>query len=177
MDPLLPLFFEETLRQWHFEDLIRNSKLSRERVHHFLKELQKEKLIQRYKPRGKQPYYLANHLSTKFRFEKRLYGLSLLEQSGLFEHLASNSKIKTAILFGSFSRGDWGKSSDLDLFIYGDDTEFNRGKFEKLLGREIQLFSYSNLEKIKSSLEPKVISNIAKGFYIIEDYSPFQVSI
>lgn len=177
MNSLSALFFEHTLRRWHFEDLVRESKLSRERVNHFLKELLKTKLVKRVKPRNKQPYYLANHLLPKFRFEKRFYGLKFLEESGLFEHLATCSEIKTAILFGSFSRGDWGRSSDIDLFIYGQDTQFNRGKFERSLNREIQLFSYPTLEKAKTFLEPKVLVNIAKGFYITEKEFPFEVKI
>lgn len=165
------------MRRWHFEDLVRESKLSRERVNHFLKELLKNKLVRRIKPRGKQPYYLANHLLPKFRFEKRFYGLKLLEESGLFEQIASCPEIKTAILFGSFSRGDWGRSSDIDIFIYGKDSQFNPGKYEHLLNREIQLFSYPTLEKAKTFLEPTVLKNIAKGFYITERNFPFEVNI
>lgn len=55
----------------------------------------------------------------------------LLEQSGLLRHIAENEGIKTAIVFGSFSRGDWNRSSDIDLFIYGDDNNFDKGSLKR----------------------------------------------
>lgn len=171
------LFFEESLRQWHFEDILKEAKISRERTNHFLKILLKQKLITRTKPKGKMPYYTANTTDQKFRSEKRIYGLALLEKTGLFEHLNSLPKIRTAILFGSFSRGDWNKSSDIDLFIYGNAEDFEKGKMEKKIKKEIQLFSYSQPEEIRKELEPKLISNIAKGFSIKGKLEPFEVEI
>ena len=130
------LFFAETLRRKHFEDIVKESEVSRERINHFLKKLIKEKFILRIKPKGKMPYYIANRDFPKFRSEKRIYGLKLLEQIGLFDHINSLKDIKTAILFGSFSRGDWNKSSDIDLFIYGDVKYFEKGKLETKIKRE-----------------------------------------
>lgn len=171
------LFFNDTLRRWHFEAILRESGLSRERVNHFLKVLRKEKLILRIKKKGKMPYYLANRDSAKFRSEKRLFGLTMLEQSGLFENLNSCKGIKTAILFGSFARGDWSKSSDIDLFIYGDDTKFEKGLYEAKLHREIQLFVYQNTKILTRELDTAVIPNIAKGFFITDSAEPFEVKI
>ena len=177
MDEIKDLFFNDTLRRWHFEALLRESGLSRERVHHFLKELRRERLILRVKKKGKMPYYLANRDSAKFRSAKRWYGLTMLERSGLFENLNSCKGIKTAILFGSFARGDWSKSSDIDLFIYGDDTEFEKGLYETKLHRDIQVFAYQNTKKLKKDLDPMVIPNIAKGFFITGSVEPFEVKI
>ena len=171
------LFFQNTLRRWHFKSILQESKISRERVNHFLKELLREKLILRVKNKGKMPYYLANKDSLKFRSEKRWYGLKLLEQSGLFEELNTRKGIKTAILFGSFARGDWGKSSDIDLFIYGEDAEFQKGLYEKKLRREIQVFAYQTKNEVKRNLDPTVIPNIVKGFLITEDIEPFEVIV
>ena len=177
MNPIKPLFFEHTLQRWHFEAIVKASKLSRERVHHFLKELCKEEFIQRHKPKSRMPYYEAHRDSPKFRSEKRIYGLVLLEESGLFEHVSSRKEITTAILFGSFARGDWGKSSDIDLFLFGDDHAFEKHKFESILHREIQLFSYKNRKDIKHQLDPKVIPQIIKGFHINNSIEPFMVGI
>ncbi|HIJ10932.1 TPA: nucleotidyltransferase domain-containing protein [Candidatus Woesearchaeota archaeon] len=169
------LFFNSTLRRWHFGTLLQELKISRERLNHFLKELQNEQFVHRIKPEGKMPYYIANRETAKFRVEKRLYGLKLLEK--LFEHLNSCEGITTAILFGSFARGDWSKSSDIDLFIYGDDSQVQKGIFEAQLGREIQLFTYSDPREMKKQLDPAVIPNIAKGFHITESIEPFEVRV
>jgi len=171
------LFFNDTLRKWHFETILKESGISRERVNHFLKELLKEKLILRVKKKGKMPYYIANRDLPKFRSEKKLYGLNVLEKSGLFENINSCKEIKTAILFGSFARGNWSKSSDIDLFIYGEDKDFNKGLFEAKLKRDIQVFKYKDKRTLKKSLDPAVIPNIAKGFFITESIEPFEVKI
>ncbi len=171
------VFFNETLRRWHFEDILRETGVSRERVNHFLKKLIKGNFIQRMKPRGKMPYYIANRDLPKFRFEKRLYGLKLLEQTGLFGHLSLIKDVKSAILFGSFARGDWSKSSDVDLFIYGNANYIKKGKFETKLNREIQLFSYQDTKKMKKELDPKLIPNIIGGFNIKGRLDLFKVGL
>lgn len=176
-NPLKPLFFHSSLQHWHFKDLIKESKLSRERVNFYLKELLKEKLIFREKPLKKQPYYCAKNQSPSFRLEKRIYGLSLLEESGLFEHFLSSPKIKTAILFGSFARGDWGKSSDVDLFIYGQDKGFNKGEIELKLHRELQVFGFKSAKEMKKKVSSELLANIAKGFNIKGTLEPLEVSI
>ncbi|MBI2671324.1 nucleotidyltransferase domain-containing protein [Candidatus Woesearchaeota archaeon] len=176
-DKIKGLFFNETLRRWHFEDIVKESYISRERVNYFLKELLREGFIKRIKPRYKRPYYLTNRESIRFRSEKKIYGIRIIEQSGLFDHLNSLNNIKTAILFGSFSRGNWNKSSDIDLFLYGDDKDFDKGMFEKKIKREIQLFSYKDIKKMKKEIDPRLFQNIVKGFNIKESIIPFEVKL
>lgn len=64
------------------------------------------------------------------------------------------------ILFGSFSRADWYRGSDIDIFIYGDERQFEQGKYEIKLKREIQMHvarSKKDLERM-SKLLPYIIS-------------------
>ncbi|MBN1157063.1 nucleotidyltransferase domain-containing protein [Candidatus Woesearchaeota archaeon] len=175
MEKIKLMFFNEPLRHWHFKNILEESKMSRERVNHFLKELVKDRMVARIKPRGKMPYYVANNGSLRFCYEKRIYGLKILQ--GLFEHLNILKEVKTAILFGSFARGDWGKSSDIDLFIYGDAKGFEKGRIEGMLGREIQLFCYTDAKIMKKELDSKLIPNIANGFSIKGSLEPFEVSV
>jgi predicted nucleotidyltransferase len=177
MEKIKTLFFEDTLKRWHFEGIVKASGMSRERVNHYLKKLLKEGFITRIKPKGKMPYYAANRESEKFRSEKRFYGLDMLQESGLFEHINSIKGVKTAILFGSFSRGDFSKSSDIDLFIYGDSSQFDKAKFELKTKREVQLFDYDSITDIKRELDPKLIPNILKGFNIKGNLEPFRVEL
>ena len=177
MEKLKQLFFNESLRHWHFEDLVQESGLSRERVNCFLKTLLKEKLISRVKPRGKMPYSVANREFPRFREQKRLCGLQKLVEAGLFEYISSLPEVKTAIIFGSFSRGDWNKSSDVDIFIYGNSKNFAKKTFENKLKREIQLFSFEDPHEIQKELDPALIPNIIKGFNVKGSLEPFEVSI
>jgi len=177
MNKLLSLFFNESLRRWHFEYLVNESGLSRERVNHYIKELIIENLINKIKEKGKMPYYISNRVNPRFRLEKKQFGIGLIIKSGLFDHISSIKEIRSAFLFGSFSRGDWNKSSDVDLFIYGDSSIFDKAKFERILGRNIQLFSFDKKKKIKDELDKKLIPNIINGFNIKENIEPFEVSI
>ncbi len=173
---LKPLFFSQSLRRWHFEALVKESGLSRNWTNAHLKDLIKSGFVKRVKPKGKMPYYEAV-MDERFRAEKRIYGLRLLEDSGLFSHINSLKEIKSAILFGSFSRGNWSFQSDIDLFIFGDDSNFEKGKLESRLGKEIQLFSFSDSKEISRRLDPNLIPNIAKGFNIKGSLEPFKVEI
>lgn len=108
---------------------------------------------------------------------KKIHGLQELQKAGLFEHIKKIKTIKTAILFGSFSRGDWNMSSDVDLFIYGNSKNFDKGSLERELKREIQLLAYSKPKDIKKELDPNIIPRIAKGYYIKGGIEPFEVNI
>jgi predicted nucleotidyltransferase len=177
MKTIKELFFSQSMRRWHFEDLVRESKQSRERVNHYVKQLLKEKLILRTKPKAKMPYYEANRESQKFRMEKRLFGLELLEKAGLFEELGNQDEVKSAIVFGSFSRGDWNESSDVDLFVFGDISQFDKAKIESKLKKEVQLFCYNDIKNIKRELDPNLIPKIAQGFSVKGTLEPFEVRL
>ena len=74
MKTIKSLFFEDTLKRWHFEGIVKASEMSRERANHYLKELLKQDFIIRIKQKGKMPYYAANRESEKFRDEKDFMG-------------------------------------------------------------------------------------------------------
>lgn len=177
MEALKKLFFSETLKRWHFEEIVKSSGLSRERVNYFIKLLVRTKFILRVKPRNKMPFYIANREYARFREEKRLYGLEILKETGLLEHVNSLPRIKTVIIFGSFARGDWNKSSDVDIFMFGNADDFNKGLFESKLKREIQLFNFEKAKNVKKELDEKLVANIVKGFNIKQNLEPFEVRI
>jgi predicted nucleotidyltransferase len=169
------LFFSESTKHWHFDQLIKSSGMSRARTSAWLKKLQNENLIKRIKPKGKMPYYIAQWDTDHFKTEKELYGLKKLTKSGLLTHLRT-LQAKTVILFGSFSRWDWHKDSDIDLFIYGGVKGLNLWKYEKKLKHEIQLFHYEDSKSIKR-LEPAVLKNIMQGLHVKGKGEPFMVKI
>ena len=177
MEKLKSLFFEETLKNWHFNEIVRQSCMSRERVNHYLNELLKIGFLKYVKPSNRMPYYTANRESEQFRFEKKMYGINLLHETGFFKYINSMPNIKTAIIFGSFSRGDFGKSSDVDLFVFGNTDGFEMVKFEGLIKKEIHLINYNNVKLLKKELDPALIPNIIKGFNIKDCLEPFEVEI
>jgi len=174
-DDIKALFFNESTKHWHFEDLVTKSGLSRGQSNAWIKRLQKEKCIFKIKKKGKMPYYISNYNNPEFKIKKKLFALQQFKQSGFLAHLSS-LKAETVILFGSFARSDWNSESDIDLFIYGNADDFNKGFYEKKLKREIQVFNYQDKKALKR-LEPAVLNNIAKGMYIKISKEPFEVHI
>jgi len=144
---IIELFFNEPSKHWHFKDIVRQGKISENRANYWLKQLLKEKIIIYIKPKGKMPYYIANFEHTNYKNKKKLYTL------------------ETIVIFGSFSRADWHAKSDIDLFIIGNDDELEKGKYENIFHRDIQLFTFKNSKEIKN-INPYLINNIINGYFV-----------
>jgi predicted nucleotidyltransferase len=167
-DSVLELFFDNPTKQWHFEEIVAESKIARSKADRWLKEFLKEGLIRRIKEKGKMPYYVSIYDTPAYQNRKKLFALKHFYDSGLLNHLASLKKAKAVILFGSFARSDWYEKSDIDIFIYGDSDGIDIAKYENSLHRDIQLFtadSKKELEKLGIGL----IRNIVKGNLIKGD--------
>lgn len=108
------------------------------------------------------PYYVSQYDSLYYKLKKRAWAQTQLLKSGLFHHLESLKKPKAIILFGSMSRWDWHKESDVDLFMYGDATGLKIGEFERKLGREIQVFECPDIESL-SKLPIGLLKNVVRG--------------
>jgi len=162
---LQALFYNHPSRQWHFEEIVQESKMTRPRLSYWLKQYQKKEIIQRLKPRGKMPYYIGNFESPTYKNSKKVYALQQFNITGFLNHLEQIPNAKTIILFGSFSRSDWHSESDIDIFIYGTAEGFEQGIYERTLEREIQLFPCSTTKDI-SRYSPGLLKNIVKGYLL-----------
>mgnify|MGYP001559114311 CR=1 FL=1 len=114
---VLGLFFNEPTKEWHFEEIAREAKITRSKADRWLKQFIKDKVIRRIKERGKMPHYVSNCELPPYKNRKKLFALNKLYASGFLNHLASLPKARTVIIFGSFARSDWYSGSDIDLFI------------------------------------------------------------
>lgn len=162
---IINLFFEYPTKHWHFEDILKEAKISRPQANLWLKKFIKGELIKKLKPKNKNPYYVSDYESPNYRNKKRLFALEKLNNSGFFRHLLKLEKAKTIILFGSLSRWDWYKDSDVDLFIYGNPEGLKIVDYELKLHREIQLFICQNKNELKK-LGQGLIKNIINGYTI-----------
>ena len=168
-EQVLELFFNSS-RHWHFEELLEKVKISRAQLAQWLKRFEKEGIILRMKEEGKMPHYNQYFESPGFQNRKKLYAMKRFYESGFLNHLASLAKARVIILFGSFSRADWHEDSDIDVFIYGKDDDFEQGKYEVKLKREIQVHNARNMEDLKRM--DKLLPYIVSGDFIkgsIED--------
>ncbi|MFH1053820.1 MAG: nucleotidyltransferase domain-containing protein [Candidatus Woesearchaeota archaeon] len=159
---VMELFFENPTREWHFEEIVKEAGIARSKADAWLKKFIKNRLIKRIKQRGSMPYYISNYESLEYKNNKKIFTLAKLHESGLLNHLGSLQKAKTIIIFGSFSRSDWYKNSDIDIFIYGSPYGLKIAYYELKLHRDIQLFICKNKEEL-SKLGEGLIRNIIKG--------------
>lgn len=164
-EKVLELFFNESSKHWHFEQILKAAKVSRSNAVKWLSKLERKGIILRTKPKGKMPYYIGNVHNPAYQNRKKIYALTKLHQSGFLDHLTSLPNTKVIILFGSFSRWDWYKESDIDLFIYGNDDKLDIARYETALNREIQLFTIKNKKELRK-FSPGLLRNIINGYRV-----------
>ena len=162
---VLELFFNEPTKHWHFEEVLKFAKISRPQGMNWLKKFRLLGLIKRIKPKGEMPYYVANYERPEYQSKKQLYALNMLEEQGFLTHLTGLTKAHTIILFGSLSRWDWHRDSDIDIFILGDPEGFNKQEFRSKLHREIETFVCRNKQEL-SHFNPALLRNIAEGYLV-----------
>lgn len=170
---VLKLILENSpLKEWHFEEIVRTAKVTRVVANKWLKKYVKERLLRYTKKKGSFPHFSAGSNNLVYYSLKRVYALEQLHKSGLIPRLLSLKNAKTVILFGSFMRGDWYKDSDVDIFIFGDASDFDKNRYEIMLGKNIELHIFESkkeIEEVKSGL----IKNIINGYVIKGEIQDF----
>jgi len=164
-DALLEVLFNEPSKHWHFEKLLEAAKISRPQAAQWLKKFITEGLIKRIKENGKMPYYIGNHEDPRYQARKKLFALEQFEKQGFLSHLAGLPKAKAVIIFGSMTRWDWYKDSDIDVFIYGDPEGFREGEYWAKLGREIETFICKDENELHK-FGPGLLRNILEGYRV-----------
>jgi predicted nucleotidyltransferase len=175
-DKIIKLFYDNPTKEWHFEEIVKESGLARSKVSNWLNVFINKNLIKKIKKKGKMPFYISCYNSSDYKINKKLFALNQLYNSGLLVHLDSLKKAKTIIIFGSFVKSDWYKNSDLDLFIYGNSEGLNITKYEQKLNREIQLI-HCNTKKELKKINNDLIKNIIKGNLIKGNLDFIEVEI
>jgi predicted nucleotidyltransferase len=109
--------------------------------------------------------YAADRESGTFRLEKKLYNIRRIHESGLIEHMARQCGDAPIILFGSYERGEDVEDSDIDLYVQtGKKGIEGIARFEKSLGRGIQLFTGESLRSIRNK---ELANNIINGTKLV----------
>ena len=165
-DNVLRLILENSpLREWHFEEIVREAGTARAVANKWIKKYVREGLLRRIKQRNKFPYFTAGNNNPVYYSWKRVYALEKLHESGLIAGLLSLKKADTVIIFGSMAKGDWYKDSDIDIFIYGDVLDFDKSPYERMLERNIELHIFETKREIKE-VRTGLIDNIINGYII-----------
>ena len=163
---VLKLILENSpLREWHFEEIVREAKVTKAVANKWLKKYIKDRLLVRIKERGRFPHLTVGSNNPVYCSLKRIYALEQLHKCGLIPKLLSSNGIKAVILFGSMARGDWYKGSDIDIFVFGDLADFDKKLYEFKLNKNIELHVFKNREEIKA-VKTGLMNNIINGYII-----------
>ena len=171
---VLRLILESSpLKEWHFEEMVREAKITKLVANKWLKKYLSEGLLNYVKEKGKFPYYTVGTDNSVYYSLKRVYALEQLHKSGLIPKLLSLKSAKTIILFGSIVRGDWYKGSDVDIFVFGNISHFDKSLYELKLNKKIELHIFHSKEEIEE-VKTGLIKNIINGYIVkgqIQDFA------
>ena len=156
----LGAFFEDCYREIGVREYSRIMNVSPPTASKILKEFELEKFVKKRFDKG---YILfrVNRENLIMRDFSRIYWRQKLKK--VIEKINDEYFNPKIILFGSLIKLENKKDSDIDIAIF---TELNKKidliKYEKELGREIQLFFFKSLSEIPKELK----KNISKGYVL-----------
>jgi predicted nucleotidyltransferase len=163
---VLQLILENSpLKEWHFEEIVREAKVTRLVANKWLRKYVKEGLLKHVKEKGRFPYFTAGSNNPVYYSQKRVYALQQLHKSGLIPKLLSIKVARTVILFGSIAKGDWYKDSDIDIFVLGNLPDFDKNIYESRLNKAIELHIFHNRKEI-SAVQTGLFRNIINGYVL-----------
>jgi predicted nucleotidyltransferase len=166
---VLSVFFEDPVPKgigFQLREISRKVKVAPASVKNYLKELEKEGLVKREKHRiYGYPVYYANRESEYFRSLKRADIEAQIVETGLLSCLNDACMPDAIILFGSASRGEDVKDSDIDLFLLCKEKKLDLGRYERQLNRRINVFFSDNFSRLSGELKNNIINGvILKGY-------------
>lgn len=161
---LLKIFLDSPTESFRLRELSRLAKIAPLSVTNYLKELENEGLIKKYKKRNI-PFYLAERDNERFILYKKLSIIYELNESGLIDALWDKLSPDAIILYGSHAKGEAVEDSDIDIFIIGKEKEIKISEFEKRLDKKIHLMFEPDTKKIPKELKNNLINGIVlKGY-------------
>jgi predicted nucleotidyltransferase len=161
---ILKVFFDNPTESFRLRELSRMSKISPPSVVAYLKEFEKKELIKKYEKRGI-PFYKSERDNENFKHYKKLSILFELQNTRLIDYLWDNLNPDVIILFGSFALGESIENSDIDLFVQCPEKKINLEKYEKIFGREINIFYEKNFSRLSKELRNNILNGIKlKGY-------------
>jgi len=165
----LKIFFEDPNPQgtgFQLREISRKISLAPISVKKYLEELAKAGIITKSKHRiHGYPVYQANRESEDFKLLKKTDMILTLYESGLIEHLSNECTPDAIILFGSASKGEDTKNSDVDLFLLCREKKLSLERFEEKTKRKISLFFSENFNTLSKELKNNIINGtILKGY-------------
>lgn len=154
-------FFEDCYRRINVREYAKISKVSPPTASKTLTSYYDEIILKKEEYKN-HIFFYANKENKIFIELSRIYWTYKMKD--LVDFLNKNLISPKIILFGSLAKGEATKNSDVDLAIFSKKEEIDIRKFEKKLGRKVQLFWFDSFENIK---DYGLKNNILNG-YVLE---------
>ena len=156
-------FFNDCYRRINVREYARIRKISPPTASTLLESLKQEGLLNKEEDKGYN-YYFANKESRIFIDLSKTYWHQKLKQAKLIEYFEKELISPLIILFGSLSKAEVNKNSDIDIAIFTNTKkDLKLVKFEKKLKRKIQIFIFKNEKEVKNK---DLLKNLHNGFII-----------
>jgi predicted nucleotidyltransferase len=172
MSKVAKVFFAQPTGKHYLREISEKSALAHTSVRNYLLVLKKEYVIRESieKKGGRDyPFYTADTGSESYRKQKVVSNLSDLLESGLIEYIRDATMPNAIVLFGSYARGEDTEESDIDLFVQAKEKALDVSKFEKKLGRKVQLHFRADVKTLPARLKNSIVS----GFTIFGSLEVF----
>ena len=164
---VLQIFFDDPETDFQLREISRKINLATTSAKLHLEALSKQGLVATKTHRvQKYPLYAANREAERFRFFKKINTVIMISESGLLDYLADNCTPDTIVLFGSASKGEDIKDSDIDLFLNCPERKLDLKVFEKALNRKIGIFFSEDFGKLSKELKNNIINGIVLRGYL-----------
>ena len=156
----LAVFFEDCYRRINVREYARIMRISPPTASKILSEYSKEGLLKSEKDRN-YVFYSANSENKVFIELSRIYWEISLKDT--LAYISSKLIAPTIVLFGSLSKAETKKDSDIDLCIIAGKKSLDLDKFERKLKRKFQVFWFENLRQIRNK---NLLNNIINGYVL-----------
>ena len=166
---IVRVFFDDPEKEFSLAEIKRRTNISATSIILHLRNLIKEQIVyKKNKKFGKRqyPFYKANFENKRYKNYKVISILENLENSGLVEYIKDNCIPNCIVLFGSASKGEDTKESDIDLYVEAKEKVLNLKNYEKLIGRKIQLHFKEDFNKYAKELKNNIINGIVLVGYL-----------
>jgi len=165
LEKIFRKIFEDPSKAHYVRELAVEAGVSPNSVINVVKKLEKEGLVTR-EVKKHIVEIKANVENYKFITQKRVFNLASIYSSGIVEFLVKEYNPKAIALFGSYSRGEDVKGSDIDIAVITDKTEVgDLAAFEKPLNKKVHI-SLVQYNKISDEFYTNLINGIVLFGYL-----------
>lgn len=154
-------YFENCYKELSVREYSREIGISPPTASKMLNKFADEELLKKREERGFL-LFRVNRENLVMRDLSRIYWREQLRELVLFlENILYSDSI---VLFGSLSKLEATEKSDIDIAVFSKSKKnSDLKKFEKRLGREIQIFTFESLEKVNKELRNNIMNGCILG--------------